>query len=123
MQYQLDGWPGEVVARHRPDLAFGVAPLPVRQAGDPPLTWSGGYSYVMARQAQHPELSWDLIKWLVSEAGWTAAGENVGAYLKSLWYGHAGFNVDWGEQNQIDVFVGVWHAKPCDPVPCKIRLV
>ena len=72
MQYQLDGWPGEVVARHRPDLAFGVAPLPVRQDGDPPLTWSGGYSYVMARQAQHPELSWDLIKWLVSEAGWTA---------------------------------------------------
>jgi hypothetical protein len=35
--------------------------------------------------------------------GWTAAGENVAAYARSLWHGHAGFNVDWGEQNQIDL--------------------
>jgi hypothetical protein len=28
--------------------------------------------------------------------GWTAAGENVYAYAKSVFHGHAGFNVDWG---------------------------
>jgi hypothetical protein len=28
--------------------------------------------------------------------GWTALGENVAAYSYSVWYGHVGFNVDWG---------------------------
>lgn len=27
---------------------------------------------------------------------YTSLGENVGAYAYSLWYGHVGFNVDWG---------------------------
>ncbi len=27
---------------------------------------------------------------------WSSAGENIYAYSKSLWYGHAGFQVDWG---------------------------
>ncbi|HYF02475.1 MAG TPA: CAP domain-containing protein, partial [Patescibacteria group bacterium] len=35
--------------------------------------------------------------------GWTSAGENISAYSRSLWYGHAGLNVDWGEQNQKDL--------------------
>ncbi len=30
-------------------------------------------------------------------------GENVAAYSKSVMYGHVGLNVDWGEQNQIDL--------------------
>ncbi len=30
-------------------------------------------------------------------------GENVSAYSNSVWYGHCGLNVDWGEQNQIDL--------------------
>ncbi len=28
--------------------------------------------------------------------GWTSAGENVYAYSKSVFFGHAGLNVDWG---------------------------
>ncbi len=37
---------------------------------------------------------WDRIK----AAGYiyTSAGENVFAYAKGVWHGHAGFNVDWG---------------------------
>lgn len=27
-------------------------------------------------------------------------GENVAAYSESVWYGHCGLNVDWGEENQ-----------------------
>ena len=27
---------------------------------------------------------------------WSSLGENVFSYSKSVWYGHAGFNVDWG---------------------------
>lgn len=30
-------------------------------------------------------------------------GENVAAYSESVWHGHCGLNVDWGEQNQIDL--------------------
>lgn len=30
-------------------------------------------------------------------------GENVSAYSNSVWYGHCGLNVDWGQQNQIDL--------------------
>jgi multiple sugar transport system substrate-binding protein len=77
MQYQVDGWAGDVVARHRPDFRFGVAPPPVRRDGDPPLTWSGGYSYVIGREATSADAAWDLIKWLVSEAGWTAAWDGA----------------------------------------------
>lgn len=42
----------------------------------------------------------------ITKAGYTSSGysgENVSAYSKTLWYGHCGFNVDWGEQNQIDL--------------------
>lgn len=28
--------------------------------------------------------------------GWSALGENIYAYCKSIWYGHCGLNVDWG---------------------------
>lgn len=30
-------------------------------------------------------------------------GENVAAYSNSVWHGHCGLNVDWGEQNQIEL--------------------
>lgn len=32
-----------------------------------------------------------------------AWGENVAAYSESPWHAHCGLNVDWGEQNQIDL--------------------
>jgi ABC-type glycerol-3-phosphate transport system substrate-binding protein len=84
MQYQLDGWAGDHIARHRPDLAFGVAPLPARRAGDPPFSWSGGYSFVICRDARHLDLAWELIKWLVSEPGWTAAYDGDLARARAL---------------------------------------
>ena len=77
MQYQVDGWAGDVVARKRPDLRFGAAPLPVRRGGDPALTWSGGSSYVIAREAKNADAAWGLLEWLVSEAGWTAGCEGA----------------------------------------------
>lgn len=67
MEYELDGFAGETIARYRADAPFGVAPLPVRQGGDAPLTWCGGYSYVMSRTARQPDAGWELIKWLASE--------------------------------------------------------
>lgn len=39
----------------------------------------------------------------VSYASMGTYGENVAAYSESVWHGHCGLNVDWGEQNQIDL--------------------
>jgi len=65
--------------RYNPGLDFGVAPPPVpaarlegkgRFAGkDPYITWTGGFSWVIPRGARKPDLSWEFIKWMVSEEG------------------------------------------------------
>ncbi len=42
----------------------------------------------------------------LTKAGYVSSGysgENVSAYSKTLWYGHCGFNVDWGDDNQIQL--------------------
>ncbi len=69
MQLHLPDWAGVVLGRYSPETAFGVAAPPVRRGGDPPLTWSGGYSYVMSRETKHGDDAWELIKWLVGEGG------------------------------------------------------
>lgn len=33
--------------------------------------------------------------------GWSGAGENVFSYARSVWHAHAGFNIDWGGDNQV----------------------
>ncbi len=67
MQHQIGDWVGDVLARHRPDLAFGAAAPPVRRAGDAPLTWSGGYSYVLARHTAAPDAAWAVMQWMLGE--------------------------------------------------------
>lgn len=42
----------------------------------------------------------------MSAAGYgfgTNSGENIAAYSNSVFYGHAGLNVDWGTQNQLEL--------------------
>jgi hypothetical protein len=39
----------------------------------------------------------------VAYSGWTGIGENVFSYAKSMWHAHAGFNIDWGADNQISL--------------------
>jgi uncharacterized protein YkwD len=34
-------------------------------------------------------------------AGWSNIGENVFSYAQNMWHAHAGFNIDWGDDNQI----------------------
>jgi ABC-type glycerol-3-phosphate transport system substrate-binding protein len=64
MVYEIDGWAADKIGRYRPDLPFGVAPPPLKQAGGTPSTWSGGYSYVQTHNAKDPDVAWELIKWL-----------------------------------------------------------
>lgn len=41
--------------------------------------------------------------------GWNSAGENIFKDASSPWYGHAGFQVDWGPVNEIEL----GHRKNC----------
>jgi len=38
---------------------------------------------------------------LAGYTGWSGLGENVFSYAKSVWHAHAGFNIDWGADNQV----------------------
>jgi ABC-type glycerol-3-phosphate transport system substrate-binding protein len=55
------------IARWRPDFDFGIGPNPVRRAGDPGATWSGGFAWVIAKGVRNPEVSWEMIKDLVTQ--------------------------------------------------------
>ncbi len=64
------------IARYKPDMDFGIGPNPVRKAGDAGATWSGGHAWIVAKGAKNPELSWELIKDLVSQES-IVAGQEV----------------------------------------------
>lgn len=61
----------EMLSTFAPDFNWGVAPLPMSDRmvaeGAAPVTWSGGFCYAIPRNARHPELAWELIRWLTSE--------------------------------------------------------
>jgi len=66
----VDGnWNLNNIVRHKPDMEFGVVPAPVPE-GQPPITWSGGFSIAIPFGAKHPELAWEFIKWMSSPEAW-----------------------------------------------------
>jgi ABC-type glycerol-3-phosphate transport system substrate-binding protein len=84
MMYETNNWAGGNVAKYRPDFKFGVAPPPVNKAGDKPLTWSGGFAYVMSAGVKDADTGWELMKWLIGDEGWTVAYEGNLARSKAL---------------------------------------
>ena len=72
---KIDGnWVLDNIIRYHPELDFGVAPPPVPE-GKPPVTWSGGFSLVIPRNAHHVDAAWEFIKWMNSYEGWKYAGD------------------------------------------------
>lgn len=63
---EVDGFLS-VISRYKPDLRFGVVPVPHPESRDP-ITWSGGFSLVIPRgvEGEKAELAWDFIKWMTS---------------------------------------------------------
>lgn len=57
-----------LIERHKPDLNFGVAPIPT-PTGDDFTTWSGGHSLIMPEGSNHPEEAWEFMKFFVGEEG------------------------------------------------------
>ncbi len=83
MQHELPNWAGDVLAKHRPDLPFGVAQPPLRRAGDSALTWAGGYSYVISRESAHTDAAWSFLQWLLDEEAWTVAHDGQRARARA----------------------------------------
>lgn len=72
----------KLLAEYYPSMRFGVAPPPAPE-GMPTATWSGGFSYVIPKTAQHPEMAFELIRYLVSDAGWDVQHEVNARYAAS----------------------------------------
>ncbi len=66
---KIDGnWQLRNMAELAPDLEFGVAPPPAPE-GREPVTWGGGYSFVIPKNASNAGKAFELIEFLVSEEG------------------------------------------------------
>lgn len=79
----VDGnWAVGNIARYRPDMDFGIAPAPV-PAGQPYITWSGGFSLAIPSGAKHPELAWQFIKWMSSTEAWRIRHQVLQQFYRS----------------------------------------
>ncbi len=66
---KIDGsWYLQTLARYRPDMDFGVTPAPGPR-GQEPITWSGGFAFVIPVGCRHLAEAWHFIRWMVSPAG------------------------------------------------------
>jgi ABC-type sugar transport system permease subunit/ABC-type glycerol-3-phosphate transport system substrate-binding protein len=81
------------IARYKPDLDFGVAPVPVPEqrfrhqgifAHEPTwVTWSGGDSFVIPRGSRHVQAAWQFIQWYNSPQAALLGAQAQAAYAHS----------------------------------------
>jgi multiple sugar transport system substrate-binding protein len=65
---------------NNPALHYGIAPIPTPD-GKEATTWSGGYSVVIPKGAEHPDEAWELIQYFAGDE----AQERIGkAYLSAI---------------------------------------
>ena len=72
----------DYLARLAPDMDFEVTPPPVAKQGDQPISWSGGFSWVIPTDAKHPDEAWEFIKWMNSEEAWILQSEKQIEFAK-----------------------------------------
>ncbi|MGB7157969.1 MAG: extracellular solute-binding protein [Tepidisphaeraceae bacterium] len=58
-----------VIADYAPRMRFAVAPPPAPR-GKESVTWSGGFSWVVPAGAKHPEMAFELIRFLTTDRVW-----------------------------------------------------
>jgi multiple sugar transport system substrate-binding protein len=83
MMYGTNGQVG-TISQYRADMKFGAAPPPVKKAGDKPMTWSGGHGYNMTAGSKKKDVSWEFMKWLISEEGFVVGYDGNLARAKAL---------------------------------------
>lgn len=80
---KIDGsWQLRNMAEYHPAARFRVAAPPAPE-GRQPVTWSGGFSYVIPVGSKHPEMAFELIRFMVSEEGWDIQHEVNARYASS----------------------------------------
>jgi multiple sugar transport system substrate-binding protein len=57
------------MAQYAPDMDYGITWMPVPKAGDPSVTWAGGWSVVMPQGAKEPEKAWQFMQWMAGADG------------------------------------------------------
>ena len=64
---KIDGnWALDSIAAFKPGLNFGIAPAPMPDEKQQPISWLGGWAYVVPSGAKHVRESWDVIRRLSS---------------------------------------------------------
>ncbi len=87
----------DYIGRWGAQLDFELVPPPVPEEGMPPLSWSGGFSWVIPTDARHPEEAWQFIRWMNSEEAWGVQCEEQKQYGRR-------------ESGETSVFVPLFHA-------------
>jgi multiple sugar transport system permease protein len=92
MRVEGDGFLNSI-ARYKPNLDFGVVPVPVpdkRFAHEGRykkestwVTWSGGFSYAIPRGAKHIREAWEFIQWMNSPQAALVGARAQAAYAHS----------------------------------------
>ncbi len=66
LSMKIDGdWNLGFLKQYGPNVKFKIAPVPVPK-GRKPVTWSGGFAFVIPKGSKNTEVAWDIIKYLTS---------------------------------------------------------
>ncbi|QHT61068.1 ABC transporter substrate-binding protein [Paenibacillus lycopersici] len=67
--FVYDGnWLLNDLSKYQPGFQWGVAPMPA-PSGREPVTWAGGWSFVIPKGAKHEKEAWEFIKFVTSKEG------------------------------------------------------
>jgi multiple sugar transport system substrate-binding protein len=67
--FVYDGnWILNDLSKYKPTFEWGVAPMPA-PSGAAPVTWAGGWSYVIPKGADHEKEAWEFIKFVAHKEG------------------------------------------------------
>lgn len=79
-------WYVDTIQRYKPDLNYGIAPIPVAEGVKGPVTWSGGWSVVIPKGAKHPQEAFEFMKYFVTKGAetWLQAYPNNMPVVRAL---------------------------------------
>jgi ABC-type sugar transport system permease subunit/ABC-type glycerol-3-phosphate transport system substrate-binding protein len=80
---KIDGnWMLNNIADYAPNLRFNVVPTPA-PAGHQPITWSGGFSWAIPVGSRHPQIAFELIRFLNTDRVWRLRNQVAARYAAS----------------------------------------
>ncbi len=69
----------EDIQRYAPNLEYGVTFIPAPPDGEQHSSWVGGWCMALPAGSKHPELGWELIRWLCADRDGTGlVGREMG---------------------------------------------